>query len=383
MGILGSIRKAGRKNSDGFRFERPLVLLQSDDWGRVGVRDQEGRDELSAHGIGIGERPYDLYSLETAADLAALAEALMSVRDSAGQHPSLEMNFVVANVDFDACEQHGYKDLIVKALAEGLPGNWRRQGLFDAYREGIKAKIFRPALHGLTHFCQAPVLNALRSDDERGRLVRALWKCETPYIHWRMPWIGYEYWNPEKAPRDRFLSAEEQTRWITLAADLFEKIFGVRAESACAPGYRADIDTWRAWNEAGIRIAQNGPGEPRAPRFDESGLLHIDRSIDFEPALNESLTCDHVLKTARERLAHGLPFVISIHSINFHSTLAPFRERTIPLLRDLLLRLTKEYPDLLFVSDEQLLKIIETGGFQVEAGTLDVGARATGRGGVA
>ena len=27
---------------DGFHFDRPLVLVQSDDWARVGLRDQEG-----------------------------------------------------------------------------------------------------------------------------------------------------------------------------------------------------------------------------------------------------------------------------------------------------------------------------------------------------
>jgi len=46
------------------RFDRPLVLLQSDDWGRAGVRDREGWDELRAAGLNLGEKPYDFYSLE-------------------------------------------------------------------------------------------------------------------------------------------------------------------------------------------------------------------------------------------------------------------------------------------------------------------------------
>jgi len=56
------------------RFDRPLVLLQSDDWGRAGVRDREGWDELRAAGLNLGEKPYDFYSLETAEDVHALAE---------------------------------------------------------------------------------------------------------------------------------------------------------------------------------------------------------------------------------------------------------------------------------------------------------------------
>src|SRR5436309_16068346 len=100
MSILSKIRRLGGTSNLGFRFNRPLVLLQSDDWGRVGVRDNEGREELLAAGVNLGERPYDLYSLETADDVGALAEVLQSVRDSVGQSPCLGMNFVVANLDF-------------------------------------------------------------------------------------------------------------------------------------------------------------------------------------------------------------------------------------------------------------------------------------------
>ena len=55
----------------GFKFDRPLVLLQSDDWGRVGLRDQEGLEQLTAAGLALGQRPYDFYSLETAEDQAS------------------------------------------------------------------------------------------------------------------------------------------------------------------------------------------------------------------------------------------------------------------------------------------------------------------------
>ena len=35
----------------GFHFDRPLVLLQSDDWGRVGLRDQAGLEQLRSAGL--------------------------------------------------------------------------------------------------------------------------------------------------------------------------------------------------------------------------------------------------------------------------------------------------------------------------------------------
>jgi hypothetical protein len=369
---LAIVRKLREKISPGFRFSRPLVLLQSDDWGRVGVRDAEGQEELRAAGLSLGERPYDLYSLETAEDVHELAEVLGSLQDSVGQPPCLEMNFVAANVDFPTSAAAGFRDIALKPLTEGLPGRWARPGLYDAYREGIEAGVFSPALHGTTHFCQRAVAHALTRDGERGELLRMLWKSETPYIQWRMPWVGYEYWDPEKAPAERFIPEREQEHWIGWAAQSFRKFFDESAVSACAPGYRAEPTTHRLWRAQGIRVAQNGPGTMRAPHFDEHGLLHTYRSLDFEPALNPELRREECVQHGAMWLARGLPLIISAHSINFHSTLAPFRQKALPMLREFLGALKKLFPDLVYVNDRQLLEIVETGSYGSGSGRVQV-----------
>ena len=78
-GVLNFASKLWRRcrgifPTTGFFFDRPVLLLQSDDWGRVGLRDSQGLEQLRAAGLNIGERPYDFYTLETAADLTALRE---------------------------------------------------------------------------------------------------------------------------------------------------------------------------------------------------------------------------------------------------------------------------------------------------------------------
>ncbi len=372
MNRLALVRRLREKKSPRFRFSRPLILLQSDDWGRVGVRDAGGREELRAAGLNLGERPYDLYSLETAEDVHELAEVLRSLQDSVCQPPCLEMNFVVANVDFPASAATGFRNIALKLLTEGLPGRWARPGLYNAYREGIAAGVFSPALHGTTHFCQRAVTYALTRAGEHGELLRRLWKAETPYIHWRMPWVGYEYWDPEKAPAERFIPEAEQEHWIGWAAQSFRKFFDEGAVSACAPGYRADPITHRLWKTQGIRVAQNGPGTMRAPHFDEHGLLHTYRSLDFEPALNPELRWEDCVKNAATWLTRGLPLIVSVHSINFHSTLASFRQKSLPMLREFMGALKKRFPDLLYVNDRQLLEIVETGSYESGTGRVPV-----------
>ena len=222
-----------------FSFTRPLVLLQSDDWGRVGVRDREGYELLRHSEVHLGENPYDYYSLETAEDVIALRDLLKRHRDSTGRPACMVMNFLLANLDFKKIADTGFEQIHLFPLSQGLPGDWKRPGLFEAYRQGISDDVFYPALHGLTHFCRAAVEPELTLPGERNHLLRTLWKAETPYIYWRMPWIGYEYCSPEK-PQAGFLDAETQNQLISEAAREFEKVFSVAPLTAVAPGYRAN-----------------------------------------------------------------------------------------------------------------------------------------------
>jgi hypothetical protein len=351
-----------RTASPGFAFSRPLVILESDDWGRVGVRDREGYDQLRAGGLRIGEHPYDLYTLETADDVTALASLLARHQDSTHRPPCLVMNFCTFNLDFKKMRARGFKTLELLALAQGLPGGWSRPGLLESYRSGIAQGVFHPALHGATHFCPMAVENATAISDAgtRYRFLRLLWEADTPYIHWRMPWIGYEYWNPEK-PHAGFIPAERQRLMVKQACEGFAALFGAAPTSACAPGYRSNQDTHRAWSEAGVHVAQNGTGSGlRPPRMDGLGLLHLYRTVDFEPSHKE-LDKEKYLQIATSCFARGLPLVISVHSINFHSTLKDFRTATLAALDELLTALETRYPDLLYVNHEDIYSMVTEG----------------------
>jgi hypothetical protein len=355
----------------GFAFSRPLVILQSDDWGRVGVRDHEGFELLRASGLRLGERPYDLYTLETADDLTALASLLGRHRDSVGRSPCLVMNVCTANLDFSRMRSEGFKRPRLLALANGLPGSWSRPGLFESYRAGAAQGVFYPALQGTTHFCSLALSNALAQDGERARVLRLFWEAETPYIHWRMPWVGYEYWNPEK-PQAGFLDAENQRRLVKEGCQNFSDLFGVRPVSACAPGCRANRNTHRVWSEAGIHVAENGSDSGlRAPHIDEFGVLHLYRSIDFEPSRRE-LEIEKYLEVAESGFSRGLPVIISVHSINFHSVLKDFRSGSIAGLDRLLTALESRYPELLYVNDEDIYGMVTEGAFRSGAAKVKV-----------
>lgn len=357
MNPLSKLKSTFSRLRRGFTFNRPLVLLQSDDWGRVGVRDGEGWELLRLNGLDLGSHPYDFYSLETASDVAALRAMLGGHRDSTGRSACVVMNFVTANIDFYKATP-GCREIPLRPLSSGLPGSWKRPGLFEELRAGIADGVLYPALHGLTHFCNPTMLASLRNDS-RAKLLQKLWTAETPYIYWRMPWVGYEYCSAD----GRFLQREQQRAAIEEAAGDFCKTFGFRPFSACAPGYRANSDTHAAWRQAGIRVAQNGPGCPLLPHFDEYEILHLYRVIDFEPS-HSIIDVHQLLRAASDCFQRGAPLIISVHSINFHSSLKDFRSLTLKSLDACLSALERNYPDLLYVHDRDLYDIATSGRYR-------------------
>jgi hypothetical protein len=367
--MLNILRRAWRRGRsflpvDGFVFGRPLMVLQSDDWGRIGVRDREVLEELRDLGVNLGERSYDFYSLETAEDVAAVVALLQRHRDSTGRSACLEMNFIVANVDFAKVSANNFRRIYLRTLTEGLPDGWKRPGLFEAYREGISAGVLSPALHGTTHFCLPAVERHLNDPGERGVLLRTLWKAGVPYIHWRMPWVGFEYWDSDSPDEEDFLTSSVQEGLIDSAVESYTRFFSKPPRSACAPGYRANRSTHEAWAKRGVRVAQNGPGTVLPPHFNGNGILHLYRSMDFEPAAGQEFSVDTCLRVAEDCFARGLPAIVSVHSINFHSTIKDFRSRTIGFLDEFLTAVEAKHPDLLYLRDEDLYDIVDKGTFQ-------------------
>jgi len=187
-----------------------------------------------------------------------------------------------------------------------------------------------------------------------------------------MPWIGYEYWTPEKQRSERFLPEDLQKHLIGETVGAFAKMFASLPDSACAPGYRANGNTVRAWAQHGVKVAQNGPGALTPPYLDGNDVLQLFRTIEFEPAVNKDFSLETCLKAAENCFAHGIPAVVSVHSINFHSTLRDFRSQTLKELGAFLGALESKYSDLLYLHDAELYDVVQKGSCATCSGTVQV-----------
>lgn len=349
-----------------FRFQRPILLIQSDDWGLTGIPDSATYDRLRQKGIALGQHPFDRYSLESADDLRALYSILGKHHDSRGRAPAIVFNFISANVDFAKVAANQFKELFLQPLHQGLPVPWHRPGLLDAYREGIEAKLVYPALHGLTHFNLLAARTVLERGGERRERLVSLYEEGIPQLYSYTPWLGYEFRAGDGIFADPWLAFQQQVQAVAQAIQAFETTFGHKPISACAPGYRANDDTYRAFAQLGIRIVQDGLGIRAAPYYDRCGLLHLHRNVALEPVLNNGENgLEQALEEAKLAIRRGWPVIVSTHSINYQSALN-HSERSLAVLDDFLTALEQRYPNLLYMHDEDLLNLVE--GHEMDRG---------------
>ena len=328
-------------------FEEPYLVIQSDDWGRHGLRGADAVEQLTAHIPDFGSDPYDLYAGETERDLHRLRDTLQKHRDSAGRHPVVVANFLTSQTDCEATLQNEHS-LVTRPL--------NTHPLLPIYRNMCETGAFYPALHGLTHFNRTAYERLLSADSDQGRILRMLLKQNCPYILRLTPDIGFEFQATARSD-GTFEGPAQQRAAVNNAIENFTDAFGRMPESVCAPGYRANDDTFRAWREAGLRVAQRGAGSDALPTvMRQNGLLQLQRTIEFEPALRAS-SLENLVTRIREGFAGGCPAIICTHAINFHSGHRNELEKTLSILSDLLNRLIVEFPALRYIHDGDLLEM--------------------------
>jgi hypothetical protein len=108
------------------------------------------------------------------------------------------------------------------------------------------------------------------------------------------------------------------------------------------------------------------------PHFDRYKILHLFRTVEFEPATDPAFSVEACLRQAEGCFARGIPAIVSVHSINFHSTVRDFRSVTLQRLDEFLAALESKHADLLYLHDEDLHELVSTGSFNTPHGSARV-----------
>jgi hypothetical protein len=327
---------------------RPIVVLESDDWGRTGLPSLAAMEQLKVAGTPIGESPWDFYGLESEDDVIQLGDTLSQFQDADEKPACITANFVMANADLERMHRENFQAFRWTSIDLGFPG-WS-ETLLPAYRRNIDRGLFYPGLHGFTHFNVPAMMKLLTETSARGDRMRRLASYGVPYLASLTPECNFALVE-RRGEVEQFLPKSDQEIWIEAGVSLFAHVFERPPVTTCAPGYRANDTTFRIWRRYGLRSAQvtgrRGISKSRA-------MVILQRNVAFEPALKGAAAVRTAISVARRAVECGLPIIVCSHSINYISRFLGYAEKGRRQLGDLLRGLLETFPNLRFASDDDI-----------------------------
>ena len=106
-----SLLSVHASNIPGWRTNRKIVVIESDDWGSIRMSSLEAFKNLLKAGMREDRNHYNLYdSMESNRDLECLFETLSNFKDKNGKAPVMTGVNVVANPVFERIKETGYTE---------------------------------------------------------------------------------------------------------------------------------------------------------------------------------------------------------------------------------------------------------------------------------
>ena len=356
-------------NALGWRSKERIVIFESDDWGMIRTSSKESYNSLKIKGYPVDKCVYNRNdALETDEDVSKLMEVLAKHKGSDDKPAKFTMNNVVANPDFQRIEAADFTQYYFQVFTETLAKDESSTEVFKLYQQGIKAGVFQPQFHGREHVNINRWLGALQNNDKRfmdafkENMFTVAGQGRTSGRRDYLDAFGRAY----------DIEIENEESIIASGLALFEKIWGFKSQSFIAPCYVWSPEIEKYLVKGGVKYIQ-GTHVQRIPspeielkiqkkyhwqgRKNKSGLTSIVRNVMFEPVEQGSdpAAVDKALAQIESAFFWRKPAVISSHRVNYMGRLRPEnRDKNLKLLDDLLYKIVKKYPEVRFMSSDEL-----------------------------
>lgn len=355
-------------NSRGWRTDRKIIVIESDDWGSIRMPSKKIYNKLLAKGFPVDKLPYLRYdSLESNTDLEMLFEVLTKFRDKNGNHPVITANTIMTNPDFEKIRSSDFKEYHYELFTKTLKRYPEHNRVFNLYKQGISKKIFYPQLHGLEHLNVNRWMKALQDKESNARSTFDLGLFDLSVSHTEITEDSFMDALNYSSKSELIIQREKTQK----AAELFEQVFGFRSKTFIAPCYIWSSDLECAMKEAGIISLQGGviqkePTGKQQNRFrkkihycgqkGESGLSYMVRNANFEPSNHPDHDVIHkTLKQVETAFKNKKPAIISSHRLNFIGFIQEDnRSKNLRSFSLLLEKAIEKWPDVEFFSAEDL-----------------------------
>ena len=359
-------------NIPGWRTNRKILVIESDDWGSIRMPSPEVYNKCLSAGYPVDKIVYEKYdSLASEEDLELLFGLLSSFKDARGNHPLITANSLVANPDFEKIEADGYRSYHYELITETFKKYPAHQNNYRIWKQGMEANVFRPQFHGREHLNVPMFMRALQKGDRD-----ALFGFSNG-MPGSIP-LGPKVGGNPYVEATRFQTAGEKEETLRILRDglvLFEKLFAYKSETIIPPNYTWSPDFDKAVQELGVRSFQ-GIRKQREPvpgskdlyhdlymgKKNSVGQTYTIRNTVFEPSMFRLGIKDpvqHCLTELSIAFRLNKPAIIGSHRINYVGFLDPAnRDTTLKMLEQILSRALKRWPDIEFMSSDQLGRLI-------------------------
>jgi hypothetical protein len=358
-------------NIPGWRTNRKLVVIESDDWGSIRMPSKNVFDILIKEGVPLDRSTYNRYdSLASEEDLSLLFEVLHSFRDINGNPVKLTANTIVANPDFEKIENSGFREYHFEKFTETLKRYPSHQNSFSLWKEGMAAGIFKPQFHGREHIHVPRWMKALQNEDS---IARKIFKYGMYDLS-----IGLERSEASFMEALQIDSEEDfdfQQKYISEGLELFEEIFGFQSKTFIAPCYVWHTKLNETLKDGGVQALQGSwyQLEPNVKdnslkkifhfigEKNENNQLHLTRNVFFEPSeIHMEDWEKEVLSKIKIAFRAKKPAIIQAHRMNFIGYIdKKNRNKNLILFSNILKQIIKTWPEVEFVSSDELSEIMK------------------------
>lgn len=359
-------------NFPGWRTNRKIVVIESDDWGSIRMPSKEVYEKCLKSGYPVDKIAYERYdSLASEKDLESIFELLSSFTDRNGNHPVITSNCVVANPDFNRISADNFSTYHYELITDTFGKYPRHSNCFNLWQQGMAANVFYPQYHCREHLNVSHFMDALQNGN-RDALFG---------FHHKMPGCiplgpvakGNEFVEPLKY--NSMSDKEKKFSFFLEGLDLFEKLLGYKSVSIIPPNYIWSPDFNEAVYKKKVKFFQglrkmcepNPGGKDRyhnhyLNKRNQYGQTYLVRNVLFEPSLfrlNIKDPVDYCLSEMAIAFRMKKPATICSHRLNYVGFIDEAnRDRTLKMLNDLLASALKFWPEIEFMTTDQLGHIL-------------------------